>query len=187
MDSIIVLDIPCTHPIWLPRMSAITVLWRPNATSAPTAQLKTSGKKSLPCLNGAPLYCVPAIGVGSKVPPRMLLPLNCHPKSKCGEKTMLLLNGLLYSDTATNGFTLVVPVPRKFVSSPVGKRTSAPTAATIPGVLNTVPFTRSSRSPNPVLLELAWPMSGRVNVGVPGVKVFTHQQVEPSVPNPFPA
>src|SRR5579872_5002146 len=55
-------------------------------------------------------------------------------------------------ETTPKGFTPVAPEPRKFNSSPVGRRTSTPAATPNRSPLYTVYFPRRTTSPIPVAL-----------------------------------
>ena len=48
-----------------------------------------------------------------------------------------------------------VPVPRRFISSPVGSRKSSPAATAAELLRLTVPFKRTVRSPRPLALPAA--------------------------------
>src|SRR5580693_391469 len=79
------------------------------------------------------------------VPARVASPFHSKPTSACGEIRALY-------ETTTKGFTPVAPEPRKFNSSPVGRRTSTPAATANRSPLYTVYFPRRTTSPIPAAL-----------------------------------
>src|SRR6267378_2426764 len=74
------------------------------------------------------------------------LPLVSYPTITCGEILAL-------ADTTTKGRTPAAPVPRKFRWSPVGTRTSTPSATATRSPFQAVPFTRRVMSPIPDTLR----------------------------------